>query len=286
MNLFKTRAEIRAYLDGQKNKTIGFVPTMGALHEGHLSLVKRSKETTHITVVSIFVNPTQFNDPADLEKYPRNPGTDIELLDKLLEPGDIIFMPANEDIYEDETLPDIDLGNLDKVMEGESRPGHFIGVVRVVNILFDIVKPRLVFFGQKDFQQLAIIRLMVKQLGLDIEIISCPIIREENGLAMSSRNERLSPELREKAGMIFQSVNKIREINGPGSVKQVSSDLAKTIDSVDGLKTEYFVIVDGVDLNPVDEKTIIDPRREYYGCVAVFAGDVRLIDNVEFSFPV
>jgi len=286
MRILKTREEIRNYLGGTKGQTIGFVPTMGALHKGHLSLVGSSKLTTDITVVSIFVNPTQFNDPNDLNFYPRDLDDDIVQLSSLLTSRDLIFLPSVDEIYRDETPPDIDLGYLDKVMEGEYRPGHFTGVVRVVNILFDIIKPDFAFFGQKDFQQLTIIREMVKQLGLTLTIVSCPIIREENGLAMSSRNERLKPDLRQKAGIIFETLNRYRYVKTPGAVKQVIESVIEKIDSVDELRTQYFVIIDELELKAVGPDSKIDLNRKYFGCIAVHARDVRLIDNVEFSFPV
>lgn len=286
MRILSKRIDVRASLDKYKGMNIGFVPTMGALHEGHLSLVRASKENCDITVVSIFVNPTQFNNPDDLMRYPRNEARDREMLSNLLGDEDILFMPDEKEVYEGEIIPDVSLGNLDQVMEGKFRPGHFRGVVRVVKIFFDVVKPDMAFFGQKDFQQLTIIRAMASQTHPTTEIIGCPILREPNGLAMSSRNERLSKDIRQKASLIYET---LRSHSAPAitdSIDSIKNSVISAIDSSGDFKAEYFEIVDDVELTSLMSVSEALPGRNYYGCIAVYAGGVRLIDNMQFSFPV
>jgi len=286
MRLLKTRSELRNILDKVPGSKVGFVPTMGALHEGHLSLVRRSMECSDITVVSIFVNPTQFNNREDLEKYPRTPERDVRLLSGILGDNDLIFMPSEEEIYNNEVQVSVNLEGLDMVMEGKFRPGHFAGVVRVVYILFDIVKPNWAFFGQKDFQQLTIIKKMAKQTHPWVRIEGCPILREQNGLAMSSRNSRLNDETRNSAGIIYRTLKEFSDVKKGSTLESITRSVVSSIDSTPGFRTEYFDIVDDVELRRPEsvEKAVAD--RNYYGCVAVFAGEVRLIDNMLFSFPV
>lgn len=259
-----------------EGKSIGFVPTMGALHEGHLSLVSRCLSDNDVCVVSIFVNPTQFNDKEDLKKYPRNIEQDIQLLSTLSD-NIIVFNPSEKEVYPEPDTRQFDFGMIDKVMEGKFRPGHFNGVAQVVSRLFDIVKPDRAYFGEKDFQQLAVIRDMVKQLDLPVEIVPMPIVREDSGLARSSRNERLSPKQREIAANISKSLFKSREEKDEKSVKEITDKVISEINSFDELEVEYFEIVDGYSLQPVSDW---NDSGYTVGCIAVFCGPVRLIDNI------
>jgi len=259
-------------------KSIGFVPTMGALHSGHLSLIEEAKKQTDIIIVSIFVNPNQFNDPKDLEKYPRDIEKDVE---KLIEVGcDILFSPTVEDIYPEEDNRQFDFGLIDKVMEGKHRPGHFNGVAQVVSRLFNIVNPDKAFFGMKDFQQIAIINEMVKQLKFNIEIVECPTIRELDGLAMSSRNLLLDDERRKIAPIIAQSLNESRKFAEKYSIKETIEYVESKINANELLDVEYFEIVDGNSLQAVNSW---DDADYIVGAIAVFAGEVRLIDNVVYK---
>jgi len=286
MHVIESRENLLKHLSSTGGVTRGFVPTMGALHRGHLSLVERSGNDTDITVVSIFVNPAQFNDPEDLRKYPRDTEDDLKLLEQILTNNDIVFIPSVEEIYSGEEPPLPELGHLDKVMEGLFRPGHFEGVVRVVSILFSIVNPDMAYFGQKDFQQLAIIKAMAERMEMRVKIVGCPIIREDDGLAMSSRNKRLSSEIRSSASIIYSTLSKYSNLKEYKEPAKIKSKIIREIDATSGFRTEYFEIVDDVELKAINSVEEIDPGRNYYGCIAVFAGDVRLIDNVEFSFPV
>ncbi len=279
MKIVKTISDLQSILDVYRkdNKSIGFVPTMGALHEGHISLVKQCVAENDICVVSIFVNPTQFNDKNDLLKYPRTPETDAKLLE---EAGcNIIFMPEAKEMYPEEDNRIFDFGLLDKVMEGEHRPGHFNGVAQIVSKLFDAVQPDKAYFGEKDFQQLAIIRAMVNQLKLQVEIISCPIIREKSGLAMSSRNERLNDFQREKASEISETLFKSYNFVPEKSVCELIQWVTETINEVPDLKVEYFDIVDGNTLQSINDWS---DSNYIIGCIAVFCGTVRLIDNIKY----
>ncbi len=271
-------------LNKEKGKTIGLVPTMGALHSGHTSLVARSVDENDITIVSIFVNPTQFNDAGDLKKYPRTITTDLAVLSEILGHDDIVFVPEADDIYRDEQIPSIDLGHLDKIMEGKHRPGHFIGVVRIVKILLDLCQPGRAYFGRKDFQQLAVIRTLVKQTGIKTEIIGCPVVREENGLAMSSRNTRLSPSMRQNAGIIYQTLKKYHQQTVPFEIKSLKNKVIEEINACDQFDVEYFEIVDDDELKVLISVDDIKKESSYTGCIAVYAGEVRLIDNIQFSF--
>ena len=262
----------------QQTKTIGFVPTMGALHKGHLSLVEKASAETEVVVVSIFINPTQFNNPDDLKKYPRDLQKDVEMLEK--KPCSIIFAPSVEEIYPEPDTRTFDFGELDKVMEGKFRLGHFNGVAQVVSKLFDIVKPDKAFFGEKDFQQLAIIRELTKRYYSNIEIVACPIIREEDGLAMSSRNKLLSQYIRKKSAKISQTLFESIIFANSNDVNQTKKFVVDRINAVDWLRVEYFEIVDGYTLQSVNKWSECD---YLVGCIAVYADDVRLIDNVVYK---
>ena len=261
----------------KKGLSIGFVPTMGALHEGHLSLVEMAGQQTDFVVVSIFVNPTQFNDKADLLRYPRDLQKDLGLLD----PGScqLVFAPEPEEIYPEPDTRQFNFGLLEQVMEGKFRPGHFNGVAQVVSRLFDIVQPDRAFFGKKDFQQLAIINEMVRNLNLPVEIIACPIIREADGLAMSSRNMLLDPEQRSAAVNISATLFEAQNKTGDLSVRELCDWVIKRINENQYLNTEYFEIVNSQTLLLVNNWN--DPCSKI-GCIAVHCGKIRLIDNIEF----
>lgn len=279
MQVLYIRNELISLIDNLKNegKKIGFVPTMGALHEGHLSLVKECKKNSDVTVVSIFVNPTQFNDSEDLKRYPRTLDKDVELLKTV--DCDIIFAPSVEEIYPEPDTRKFDFGYLETVMEGAKRPGHFNGVGQVVSRLFDIVRPDKAFFGMKDFQQVAIIKNMVKQLKYDIEIIPCPIIREENGLARSSRNALLDEDHKKNATHIYATLKKARNLKSEMEIKELKQWIADEINNNPFLDTEYVEIVDNTTLKVVENWT--EPGTKV-ACVAVYAGKIRLIDNIVF----
>jgi pantoate--beta-alanine ligase len=263
--------------DKGSGKTIGFVPTMGALHQGHLELVKRSVVENDVTVVSIFVNPTQFNDKTDLSNYPRNLQADCDLL---RETGcNYVFAPDADEIYPEPDTRRFDFGALANVMEGQFRPGHFNGVAQVVSRLFAIVKPDKAYFGEKDFQQLTIIREMVKQLQLNIRIIACPIVREKDGLAMSSRNMRLSDTQRKEAVFISKALFDSREKQKDCTVTALKNQVIEQINAIPDLQVEYFEIVDGYTLQSIDNW---NDTNYPVACIAVFAGEVRLIDNISY----
>ena len=279
MQVLNTRNELVSLIDDLKKtgKVIGFVPTMGALHEGHLSLVKESKLKSDITVVSIFVNPTQFNDKEDLKRYPRTLDQDLELLKSV--DCDIVFAPSVEEVYPEPDTRKFDFGYLESVMEGARRPGHFNGVGQVVSRLFDIVRPSKAFFGMKDFQQIAIIKNMVKQLHYNIEIIPCPIIREDNGLARSSRNTLLDEDHRKNAPHIYATLKKAKEMTSKMGVAELKKWIADEINNNEFLETEYVEIVDDTTLKVIEDWK--EPGIKV-ACVAVYAGKIRLIDNIVF----
>jgi pantoate--beta-alanine ligase len=281
METYIKTAELKSRLSqlkGQESKTIGFVPTMGALHRGHLSLVDLSKSMCDITVVSIFVNPTQFNDRADYRRYPRTPEDDAAMLENT--GCDIIFIPAEEEIYPEKDDRIFDFGKLDKVMEGKFRPGHFNGVAQVVSRLFDIVNPDKSFFGQKDFQQVGIIKSMIRQLNLSVEIIVAPIVREQDGLAMSSRNMLLTENQRTEAAKISRALLYAKEQALKIPLNDLRDEVTRRINSSPELEVEYMEIVDAAGLQPVSEW---DDVGEIFACVAVHAGNIRLIDNVRLK---
>lgn len=279
MQIIHTQAALRdavASCKAQK-KQIGLVPTMGALHAGHASLVRRSVADNDVTFVSVFVNPTQFNNKEDLEKYPRDLGRDAELLAK--EGADYLFAPTPEEMYTAEEMQqtfDFDFGGLDQVMEGKHRPGHFNGVVQIVSKLFDLAEPDKAYFGEKDFQQLAIIRRMVQVMGYRLEIVGCPIVRETSGLALSSRNERLTEAEKATATQISHILFESRQLKDSQTVKQVESWVIEQINRVEGLTVEYYEIVDQDSLQPATG------FGNAIGCVTVYCGPVRLIDNIKY----
>jgi pantoate--beta-alanine ligase len=254
---------------------------MGALHNGHISLVSGSIREVPLTVVSIYVNPAQFNDKKDLRNYPRTPETDLSLLRNHLREDDILFTPDNNEIYPTEDLRQFDFGNLDKVMEARHRPGHFNGVAKVVSRLFDIVEPDIAYFGQKDFQQIAVIRSLVKQLGYNVRISVMPIIRESDGLAMSSRNTLLDPGIRKNASVIFRTISSAAEMINRKEISEIKKFVINSIESIEGFNVEYFEIADDVELKTIENSSEIIRGRNYFGCIAVKAGKIRLIDNVE-----
>jgi pantoate--beta-alanine ligase len=259
-------------------KVIGFVPTMGALHQGHLALITQAGESCDAVIVSIFVNPTQFNDPKDLERYPRKLEQDRALLAST--GCELLFVPSVKEIYPEPDRRVFDFDPLDKVMEGQFRPGHFNGVAQVVSRLFEIVQPHKAFFGEKDFQQLAIIRSMRQQLNLDLEIVPVPIVRESDGLAMSSRNASLSGQQRKSAPLIADTLFKSCNFAASNNIDATRQFVVDRINSNADLEVEYFEVVDGLSLQPLvnwDESDYV------VGCIAVFAGKIRLIDNVVYK---
>ncbi|MDD2797471.1 MAG: pantoate--beta-alanine ligase [Bacteroidales bacterium] len=261
-----------------KGLQIGFVPTMGALHNGHLQLVERCSHENSISVVSIFVNPTQFNDKKDLVNYPRTLEADCQLLETV--GCDIVFAPTESEMYPEPDSRVFQFGALEQVMEGAFRPGHFNGVAQIVSKLFDAVLPDRAYFGEKDFQQLAIIQEMTRQLNYQIEIVPCPIVREADGLAMSSRNARLTAEQRKNAVQISQALFKSRTFAADKSVKEVIEFVVTTINEVPDLRVEYFEIVDAQTLQSIEDWS---ETENPVGCIAVFCGEVRLIDNLSYA---
>ena len=279
MEILKTSLELFQYRKAVPvTKRIGFVPTMGALHEGHLSLVDIASQQTDIVILSIFVNPTQFNDPEDLKKYPRLIDADLSMLAKTSVAA--VFIPEVAEIYPEPDLRQFDLGNISNIMEGAHRPGHFNGVAQVVSRLFDMVKPHMAFFGQKDFQQLAIIKKLVEMLQYDIEIVACPIIREPDGLAMSSRNILLTAEQREQASLISKTLFKALERSGTMSVSELKEWVTNTLNAYPFFQVEYFEIIDHYKLKPV---TRWEDEGTKVGCIAIKLGRIRLIDNIIFT---
>lgn len=284
MYIVETQQELRSKINEYKQQqlTIGLVPTMGALHEGHLTLIKKCLSENDITVVSIFVNPTQFNNAEDLIKYPRNLAKDAQLLEQV--GVDIVFAPSTEEMYDAEELNSrfaFDFNGLDTVMEGAMRPGHFNGVVQIVSRLFHLVTPNKAYFGEKDFQQLAIIRHMTYHSSMsstfdNLTIVGCPIVRETSGLALSSRNERLSEQQKNIATNIYKTLNLSKDWANTCSVKEVEQKVIHTINSIEGLDVEYYCIVDKDSLHATNT------FHNAIGCITVYCGDVRLIDNIQY----
>lgn len=282
MQIIEQVSELLAYVENGKRKGLktGLVPTMGALHNGHISLVKRSKQDCDATIVSLFVNPTQFNNPVDLETYPRQQDEDFKLLAR--EGVDVVFAPTVEEIYPQgfDRNRKFELGKTAEVMEGKYRPGHFQGVALVVNRLFQLCRPTYAYFGMKDFQQIAVIKEMIRNEGLEVEIIACPIIREASGLAFSSRNQLLEARQREDAALIYETLQASREFAESHSVDDTIKYVVDTLNSHVEFKVEYFEIVDGETLLPVEEW---NEARYVVGCITVYVGKVRLIDNIEYK---
>ena len=278
MKVVNTVAELNAALAPLKREGVGFVPTMGALHAGHRSLVERARRENETVVVSVFVNPTQFNDKNDLKNYPRTPEADCAILEAA--GADIVFMPTVEDIYPEPDTRQFDFGLVDKVMEGATRPGHFNGVAQVVSRLFALVNPARAYFGEKDFQQITVIKAMVEQLAIDIEIVECAIVRGEDGLALSSRNELLTPEHRAAAPHIYATISQCASKMETLNPEELTNWVVSTIDSNPLLKTIYFEAVDARTMQRVEKWS--DSER-IQGCCAVQAGDIRLIDNIRIK---
>lgn len=276
METITNSEELRRALGNRNRSGIGFVPTMGALHAGHRSLVERARRECETVVVSVFVNPTQFNDKTDLKNYPRTPEADLRLLEEV--GADYVFMPSVEEVYPEPDTRTFDFGMIDKVMEGATRPGHFNGVAQVVSRLFDLVKPAKAYFGEKDFQQIAVIREMVRQLRIPVEIIPCPIVRGEDGLALSSRNTLLDTDHRTAAPYIYKVLKAAVEKSHQTTPDQLAAWVTAQVESNPLLKVIYFQVVDAATMQQVrtwEESPAIQ------GCIAVQAGDIRLIDNIK-----
>lgn len=276
METITNSEELRRALGSRNRSGIGFVPTMGALHAGHRSLVERARRECATVVVSVFVNPTQFNDKTDLKNYPRTPEADLRLLEEV--GADYVFMPSVEEVYPEPDTRTFDFGMIDKVMEGATRPGHFNGVAQVVSRLFDLVKPAKAYFGEKDFQQIAVIRDMVRQLNISVEIIPCPIVRGEDGLALSSRNTLLDTDHRTAAPYIYKVLKAAVEKSHQTTPDQLAAWVTAQVESNPLLKVIYFQVVDAATMQQVrtwEESPAIQ------GCIAVQAGDIRLIDNIK-----
>ncbi|MDR2907810.1 MAG: pantoate--beta-alanine ligase [Bacteroidales bacterium] len=277
MILCQTKTELQDAIKAQgANPIVGFVPTMGALHEGHLSLVRQAKRENEVVVVSIFVNPIQFNNAEDLQKYPRTLEQDLKLLKEV--GTTIVFAPSEAEMYPEKPSENYNFGTLETVMEGAHRPGHFNGVATVVKRLFDLVNPTTAYFGEKDFQQLAIIRALVEKENMAVEIVGCSIIRENDGLAMSSRNTRLSEEDRRIAPQIYKILRDSRDLTDVFTPQQLKAFTAEQLQKIPRTKLEYFEIANAKTLQPIEHWNDC-PRR--IACVAIWLGDVRLIDNVK-----
>ena len=280
MLIVQTIAELKACLNGEREQghSVGLVPTMGALHAGHASLVERSVKENDVTVVSIFLNPTQFNDKKDLERYPRTLEADCELLEKC--GPQVVFAPSVEEVYPEPDTRVFSYPPTDAVMEGAFRPGHFNGVCQIVSKLFDYVEPDRAYFGEKDYQQICVIRRMVEDLKMDINIVACPVIREESGLARSSRNTLLSDEERQLAAHIYRVLSESRKQQM--SVAETHDFVVSEIDAIEGLKVQYFSIVDGLTLADV---STWDDAESVVGCITVYCGAVpiRLIDHIRYK---
>lgn len=281
MQIITTVSELLSRVERckEEGKKIGLVPTMGALHPGHLSLVKRSREDNDVTIVSLFVNPTQFNNKEDLATYPRNEHDDCVLLAR--EGVDVVFAPKVEEIYPEGAKHEkvYDLGPAEKVMEGKHRPGHFQGVAQIVDRLFRLCRPDRAYFGMKDFQQIIIIKNMIAKEGLDVEIVSCPIVRDANGLALSSRNSLLTEEGKRLAPEIHKTLINSVKYSETNTVEETRRHVVDLLNTVDNFKVEYFSIVDGETLIPVEEW---EEARYIVGCITVYVGKIRLIDNIEY----
>jgi pantoate--beta-alanine ligase len=278
MEIFKKIAPLKAFLKGirKSEKTIGLVPTMGALHEGHLALIKASKAQNSVTVATIYINPTQFNNPADLEKYPKSLNEDVDKLEKV--GCDVVFVPDNAEMYESVTNLKFDFGPLGTVMEGEFRPGHFSGVALIVSKLFNIVQPDNAYFGQKDWQQFAIIRQIANELKFDLTLHSVPTLRESDGLAMSSRNLRLNAQQRRNANVFYKALLDARKNLQHGkNVSEVKHLVSEIVAKAEDVRLEYFEVADSKNLNVLE---FVNGTEKPILCIAGYVGDVRLIDNM------
>jgi len=284
MKVIRTTLDLQSQIKKLNLVPVGLVPTMGALHNGHLSLAETAIKQCPIVIVSVFVNPKQFNSKNDLEIYPRTLDHDLTLLDQVIRETDIVFVPNYKEIYpeDDKTESVFNFGNLDNVMEALHRQGHFNGVAQVVSRLFNIVQPDIAIFGKKDFQQLAVIKELVKQTGNKVKIIGNPIIREKDGLAMSSRNLLLEPAIRKNAAAIYKTLLSASAMITHNDIPNIKTFVEKSINDIPGFEVEYFEIVDDIDLIPVNNKDKMETGKQYIACIAVKAGDIRLIDNIEF----
>ncbi len=276
MKIFNTRVRLSEYLKKEKanGKKVGFVPTMGALHQGHISLIDLARKQSDLVVCSIFVNPTQFNDPKDLDRYPRPIDQDIQLLEKAA--CDVLFLPEVDEMYATGETWHLELDGLDQLLEGLHRPGHYQGVTQIVKKLFDTVEPDFAFFGQKDYQQFLVIEKMVQKLGLSVQLIMCPIIRETDGLAMSSRNVHLNPEERKNALALYQTLNWINTHSELLSIQELKEQAQKKLLQSPGIVLEYLEICDGENLQPLQSKDV----AKIVALVAAKVGQTRLIDNM------
>ena len=282
MLIFNKKSDLSAFLSPflKQNKSIGFVPTMGALHQGHLSLLEKSLSENEITVISIFVNPTQFNNTEDLDKYPRTLERDVQII-QVLSNNIIVYAPDVVDIYEGNTISEsFEYDGLEKQMEGKHRPGHFDGVGTIVKLLFEIIQPNIAYFGEKDFQQLQIVKKLVSKYKIPVQVKGCPIHREQNGLAMSSRNERLSEAAKEKAALIFKILNASKEVFKIESAEKTILFVKKEFKKYPDFKLEYFEIADEATLKTSIKK---ESNKKYRAFIAVFLNDVRLIDTITLN---
>ncbi len=282
MKTISTVKELQERLKEMRQSSLGFVPTMGALHKGHLSLVKNAVSECPLVVVSIYVNPTQFNDREDLKRYPRPLKKDLAILRRYLRKNDIVFTPDDNEMYPAEDKRIFSFGNLDNVMESLHRPGHFNGVAQIVNRFFEIILPDVAFFGLKDFQQVAVIKKLIRQNHYKVKIAVCPVIREPDGLAMSSRNILLEPHMRKNAPVIFKTISEASGMIKKSDIPEIKAYVKKSIEKRAGFSVEYFEIVDDKELIPAGSKKEMEKVKCYYGCIAVRAGKIRLIDNIEF----
>jgi len=281
MLVFTTEAQLSSHLEAiTDKKSIGFVPTMGALHDGHLSLLKESLKNNDVTVISIFVNPTQFNNPEDLAKYPRTLDTDVAKI-QALSPKIIVFAPSVDEIYNGKAVSEsFSFDGLENQMEGRFRTGHFDGVGTIVKRLFEIVKPNNAYFGEKDFQQLQIVKKLVSKYKIPVNVIGCPIFREPNGLAMSSRNERLSAKERKEASLVYKTLKTAKTKFGTKSARQVSEWVEKVFKKNPDFSLEYFQIADELTLSPFARKS---KQKKYRAFIAVFVNKIRLIDTIALN---
>ena len=280
MEVIRTVSELKQRVAAQRTqgKTIGLVPTMGALHAGHISLMKQARKDNDIVVVSVFVNPTQFNNPEDLRTYPRTEEADCVKMEAAN--VDIAFIPSVEEVYPEPDTRTFDLGPVAEVMEGPMRPGHFNGVAQIVSKLFYMVEPDRAYFGEKDFQQIAVIRRMVEIEGFNIEIIDCPIKREDDGLAMSSRNVRLTPEQRQIAPSINKALVASLDFAKSHTVEETKQNVINEINAKPEMEVEYYEIVDSLTMQPISQW---EDSNCPVGCITVYCGDVRLIDNIKYT---
>ena len=280
MRVVKTISEVKSLISGykQENKTVGLVPTMGALHAGHKSLVDRARKENDIVVVSVFVNPTQFNNKQDLATYPRTEERDCALLEAA--GCDVVFMPAVEEVYPEPDNRQFDLGAVAEVMEGAHRPGHFNGVAQIVSKLFGFVEPDRAYFGEKDFQQIAVIRKMVQLEGFKLQIVACPIKREDDGLALSSRNVRLTAEQRQLGPNIYRVLKESCNFAKSHTVAETEKFVVDSLNALPQMEVEYYSIVDALTMQPVSDWADADSIT---GCITVYCGEVRLIDNIAYK---